>query len=85
MGGDLNGHIGRKPRGYKVLHEGYGLREANTEEKVILYYSLTFTFTIAKRILVLGRGKGILSCTCSESLFLLIRLHGLQSHNLERA
>ena len=43
----MNGHVGSVLRGFKGLHEGYGLGEINVEGKSILDFSLALDLTKA--------------------------------------
>ncbi|KAF1868118.1 hypothetical protein Lal_00018634 [Lupinus albus] len=48
LGGNLNGHVGWKTRGFKGFHGEYDKDEANMEGMAILDFSVAFDFAIAK-------------------------------------
>ena len=39
LGGDLNGHVRREPRGYEGFHGGFGFGLVNVEDKAILDFA----------------------------------------------
>nr|XP_009774002.1 PREDICTED: uncharacterized protein LOC104224116 [Nicotiana sylvestris] len=47
IGGDFNGHIGAKTRGYNDVHGGLGFGDRNEEGNSLLYFARAFDLVIA--------------------------------------
>ena len=47
MGGDFNGHVGKKRDGYETVHGGYGFRDRNEAGVSILDFAVAYNLIIA--------------------------------------
>lgn len=46
IGGDMNGHIGSKRRGYERIHRGYDFEDTNKARERVLDFALLYNLAV---------------------------------------